>query len=112
MNKDELVPLKAVLQEVGVSRATLWRALNSNIAGMPRPTTVRRRIYWLKRQIAALDAALDAYQGRGAFEQRQTRKKLSASARKAKLLELKKPKRKRESTAPSEARQRDLFGGH
>lgn len=112
MNKDELVPLKAVLEEVGVSRATLWRALNSNIAGMPQPRTVRRRLYWMKGQIAALDAALDAYKGRSAFEQRQRREQLSAAARKAKLLELKKPRRKRESVAPSVVRQRDLFGGH
>jgi hypothetical protein len=79
---------------------------------MPRPTKVRRRIFWLKGQIAALDAALDAYQGRGAFEQRQRREKLSASARKAKLMMVRTPKRKRERTAPSTLQQRDLFGGH
>lgn len=68
MENDDLVHLKRVLSEVGVSRSTLWRALNSKIGGFPQPVIVRRRVYWRRKELAAIDQAMDAYRGRLAFD--------------------------------------------
>lgn len=68
---DDLVPLKQVLEEVGVSRTTLWRALRSGIDGFPKPTAKSGRVFWKRSQIAALDAGLGAYKGRGQFDTRR-----------------------------------------
>ena len=73
MKQGDLIPLKRVLEEVGVSRSTLWRALRSGIAGFPTPTIIRRRVYWKVAQINAIEAGLDAYQGRCAFDAGQSR---------------------------------------
>lgn len=75
MHGDDLVPLKRVLEHVGVGRVTLWRALNSGLE-MPKPTIVRRRVFWTAREIQALDHALDSYRGRVVFEERRRQDRL------------------------------------
>ncbi|HCK84806.1 MAG TPA: hypothetical protein DHW63_09915 [Hyphomonadaceae bacterium] len=75
MHRDNLVPLKRVLEHVGVGRVTLWRALNSGLE-IPKPTIVRRRVFWRAREIQALDHGLDSYKGRVAFEERRRRDRL------------------------------------
>lgn len=71
--KDHL-PLKKVLAELGVSRTTLWRAMNSNIAGFPAPTIIRRLVYWRKSEIPALEEAVLRYRGRCVFEDDRAKK--------------------------------------
>jgi predicted DNA-binding transcriptional regulator AlpA len=110
---DELVPLKRVLDEVGVSRATLWRALKSDLEGFPKPTVKRRRVYWRRDEVKDIDNALDAYLGRGAFDQKRRRDQLRPQERHRVLTELRNTQRKRkrrpkDDAAPS-AEQRDFF---
>jgi predicted DNA-binding transcriptional regulator AlpA len=71
--KDHL-PLKRVLSELGVSRTTLWRAMNSNISGFPAPTVVRRHVYWPKSDLLALEEAVLRYRGRCVFEDDRAKK--------------------------------------
>lgn len=66
---DDLMPLKAVVQDLGVSRTTLWRAARSDIAGFPAPTIVRRLVYWRRDELERLEDALMRYRGRVKFEQ-------------------------------------------
>lgn len=40
MHGDDLVPLKRVLEHIGIGRVTLWRALNSGLE-IPKSTIVR-----------------------------------------------------------------------
>ena len=68
MRNDELVPLKRVLGEIGISRSTLWRALNSKIPGFPDPTLVGRRLHWTREELVAIDRAMGVYRGRVAFD--------------------------------------------
>jgi predicted DNA-binding transcriptional regulator AlpA len=65
--KDHL-PLKAICEDLGVSRWTLWRAAASNIPDSPKPTRVGRQIFWKKSEMDALEAALMRFQGRCAFD--------------------------------------------
>lgn len=65
----DLVPQKRVMAELNISRASLWRAMNSNIEGFPAPTVVRSRLYWRPSELPALRAALDQFRGRKDFEQ-------------------------------------------
>ena len=72
----DLVPLKRVLEDVGVSRSTLWRALRSGIAHFPPPTIIRRRVYWNASELPGIETALEAYNGRCAFDARQSQRRL------------------------------------
>ncbi len=103
--KDHL-PLKAVADELGVSRWTLWRAARSDIADFPAPIIVRRRVYWKKTQIEALEAALLQYQGRCAFDRR--RRHVKAARKLAQAKRTARPKQKALQEAPLPG-QRDLF---
>lgn len=73
MNSGELVPMKLVAGALGVSRQTLWRASRSSIPGFPPPTIVRRRVYWQRLELAALEAAMLRYEGRQRFEVNRVR---------------------------------------
>lgn len=68
MRLKDYLPLKAVVEDLGVSRWTLWRAAASNIPGFPRPTKVGRQIYWKKSEMDALEAALIQFKGRCVFD--------------------------------------------
>lgn len=111
MADDDLVPLKLVLDEVGVSRATLWRVLKSDIEGIPAPTRQRGRLFWRRAEIAQIDAALDAYGGRGEYERQLLCERTRVRERHAELLETKKKTRRRRRRQTQDGdTQPDLFG--
>jgi predicted DNA-binding transcriptional regulator AlpA len=103
---DNLIPLKRVAAQLGVSRATLWRVSQSR--DFPSSVKVRGRVYWRMRDLAAMETALDAFQGRSAFERDQRQTKAREAVMKA-MAAIKKSKRR--STTPSPLKQLDLFGG-
>lgn len=109
---DDLVPLKRVLEAVGVSRATLYRAAHSGIEGFPQPTKRRGRLYWRAGEISAIEHGLDEYEGRGVFDQKKRNERQRLKTRHEALSELKLSKRgrrKRDSVRKKPS-QGDLFG--
>jgi predicted DNA-binding transcriptional regulator AlpA len=105
MKKDDLIPLKVVAEEVGMSRTSLWRATRSEIPGFPRPVVIRRLVYWKRKDIERLDEALTRYRGRVSFErQRQARQKIERLKKKNA-----KPSRRPRSSFPATPPQLDLF---
>jgi predicted DNA-binding transcriptional regulator AlpA len=104
IKRTDLVPFKAVVEEMCMSRASIWRAARSNIPGFPSPVVIRRRVFWRRSDLAALEDALFQYPGRIAFEHRRdTSRKFAAMQRAKAGVE---PKRARRT--PTEG-QRDLF---
>ena len=104
MKRNDLIPLKRVADELGVSRATLWRATRSGISGFPAPTTIRRLVYWKRAELGRLEDALMHYKGRVSFErQRSAERKVEQLKKTA----TPRPKRARRSSAPTS--QPDLF---
>nr|WP_281719649.1 hypothetical protein [Nitrosomonas nitrosa] len=75
MKLKNYLPLKAVVDDLGVSRWTLWRAAASDIVGFPQPTRVGRQIYWKKSEIELLEAALLRFEGRCAFDRKRKHEK-------------------------------------
>jgi predicted DNA-binding transcriptional regulator AlpA len=67
----ELMAMKEVAYEVGVSIVTLWRASRCNLPGFPAPIVVRRKVYWRRSDLAILEDSLMYYKGRGDFERRR-----------------------------------------
>ena len=103
MKLKNYLPLKAVVEDLGVSRWTLWRAAASDIAGFPQPTRVGRQIYWKKSEIEALEAALLRFKGRCVFDRkRKHEKKVKALKRTRAVVAAPKATRR--------VQQRDLFG--
>lgn len=79
MKLKDYLPLKAVVEDLGVSRWTLWRAAASDIPDFPKPTRVGRQVFWKKSEVDALEAALMRFQGRCVFDrQRAHSKKIKA----------------------------------
>ena len=79
MKLKDYLPLKAVVEDLGVSRWTLWRAAASNIPDFPKPTRVGRQVFWKKSELESLEAALMHFPGRCVFDrQRQHANKLKA----------------------------------
>lgn len=109
---DDLVPLKRVLEAVGVSRATLYRAALSGIEGFPEPTIKRRRVYWRAKEIEAIERGLDGYQGRGEFDRRRRDKRQCTLTAYAALLDLKRATKGglRRARPLREDSQSDFFG--
>jgi predicted DNA-binding transcriptional regulator AlpA len=103
---DDFIPLKRIAAQLGVSRATFWRV--SCDADFPAPQKIRGRVFWRRRDLPAMEAALDAFQGRSAFERNRRQAKAREAATKA-MAAIKKPKRRLTSTTPPQ--QLDLFGG-
>jgi hypothetical protein len=68
IRRQELIAQKRVAYEMGVSQTTLWRASRSDLPNFPPPVVIRKKIYWRKADLAALEDALMYYQGRGVFE--------------------------------------------
>lgn len=82
MKLKEYLPLKAIVEDLGVSRWTLWRAARSDIPGFPKPIKAGRQVYWKKSELDALEAALLRFRGRCAFDRkRQHEKKIKALTR-------------------------------
>lgn len=104
MNLTGLLPLRKVLQEVGISRATLWRARHSKIKDFPEPIRHLGKVYWRKQDLPALEAALFRYEGRLVFEQVQ-----SANRKTAKLKVKKSTRRKAHRSEGPNTGQPDLF---
>jgi len=75
MKLKNYLPLKAVVEDLGVSRWTLWRAAASDVAGFPQPTRVGRQIYWKKSEIEPLEAALLRFEGRCVFDRKRKHEK-------------------------------------
>lgn len=103
---DDLIPLKRLAARLGVSRATLWRA--SQCAGFPPALRLRGRLFWRGADLGAMEAALDRFQGRGAFERERRHAKACKAATRAMVAAIKKPKRLR--TTANTLQQPDLFG--
>lgn len=83
--RDDLIPLKQVAEEVGMSRTSLWRACRSDIPDFPAPVIIRRLVYWKKQDLERLDAALLRYRGRVKFERaREAEQKIKRLKRNSK----------------------------
>ncbi len=105
MKTRDLIPYKAVLEELGVSRTTLWRARSSGISGFPQPIVRNHMVFWRREDLSKLEDAIFRYRGRVVFErQRVAERKVAPLARTAR------PKRRRaRKEAPDHP---DLFGQH
>ena len=102
--RTDLLPLKRVAAQLGISRSSLWRASRSGIANFPAPTIIRKRVFWRPEDLEALRLAIDVYPGRKAFEEqrRYAGARVAAAAARGR-----RPKR---LVAPAQM-QPDLFGG-
>ena len=100
----DLVPQKAVADDLCVSLVTLWRARQSGIPGFPEPVIHRNMVFWRKGDVQQLEDALMRFEGRGRFEANRER-----AARNERLMsQLPKPKRHRRFRQPDQ-RQLDFF---
>lgn len=100
----DLVPQKAVADDLCVSLVTLWRARQSGIPGFPEPVIIRNMIFWRKDEVQQLEDALMKFEGRGRFEAERER-----AARNERVMNrLPKPKRQRRMQQPDQ-RQLDFF---
>lgn len=84
MKRKDLVPFKAVAEDMGMSRASIWRARKSGIPGFPEPVVIRRLVYWKKTDLTALEDALFRYRGRIAFEREREASRKIATLKRAK----------------------------
>jgi predicted DNA-binding transcriptional regulator AlpA len=108
MKRRDLVPLKVVAEEMGMSRASLWRARQSEIPGFPEPVIIRQLVYWRKGDLEKLEAALLQYRGRIAFERnREAGRKIKAAERSRSASKKKLRRSKQDAQGPA---QRNLFG--
>lgn len=101
----DLVPQKAVADDLCVSVVTLWRARQSGIPGFPEPVVIRNMIFWRKSDVQQLEDALMKFEGRGRFEADRTRAKRTADMEKA----LSKVKRTKRQDRKKNERQLHLF---
>lgn len=106
MKPHDLIPFKVVAQELGVSRATLWRARMSGIRDFPAPIIRARFVYWRRRDLEKLEDALFQYQGRVVFERERERTRKTAALKRAKAKAQSKAPRRSFRRRPGQA---DLF---
>jgi hypothetical protein len=71
IRRQDLVPKKCVAYEMAVSETTLWRALKSDLPDFPQPVVIRKKVYWRRADLPALEDALMYFQGRGVFERQR-----------------------------------------
>jgi predicted DNA-binding transcriptional regulator AlpA len=71
----DYLPLKAIVEDLGVSRWTLWRAARSDMTDFPKPKKVGRQLYWRKTELDALQAALLRFDGRCVFDRKRGHEK-------------------------------------
>jgi len=100
----DLVPQKAVADDLCVSLVTLWRARQSGIPGFPEPVVIRNMIFWRKDDVQQLEDALMKFEGRGKFESQRVQAKRHAAMEKV-LANSKKGVRRRKT----DERQLHLF---
>jgi hypothetical protein len=68
LRRADLIPQKAVADELCVSITTLWRARSSKLEDFPAPVIVHGGVFWKKTDLAQLEDALLKFKGRGVFE--------------------------------------------
>ncbi len=102
MRRKDLIPQKAVADELCVSITTLWRARSSKLEGFPPPVIVQGAVFWRKADLDQLEDALLKFKGRGVFERNRE------AERKLKRLRAAKPATS-SAKPPPRAPQRDLF---
>lgn len=91
----DLLPQKAVADDLCVSLVTLWRARKSNIPGFPEPVMFHNMVCWRKVDLQTLEDALLKFEGRTKFEERRDRSRKIAALTKAHpvLKRIKRPRR-------------------
>lgn len=107
----ELVPLKRVLKICNVSRATLWRVSRSGVDGFPAATRKGGRLYWRAGEVEAVKLAIEAFEGRTAFDRKRKSERRRAEARRHSLARMKQTKvrGRRLRPAAKKDKQGDLF---
>lgn len=113
---DDLVPHKKMLVKLGLSRTSVWRALQSPAKDFPRPIVVRRKLSWRAEDLPLIADAMKCYAGRGHFDKARRVEKLSAhAARKVRAIGQSKQrgctKEKGREKNALDKRQLDLFDG-
>ena len=78
-----LVPQKAVAEDLCVSVVTLWRARRSGIPEFPEPVIIRNMIFWRRDDVQRLEDALMKFEGRGKFESQRVQARRNAAMEKA-----------------------------
>lgn len=101
MRRKDLIPQKAVADELCVSITTLWRARNSKLANLPKPLIVQGAVFWKKADLAQLEEAILTFKGRGVFERNREAER--------KLKRLRRTKKQPRAAKAEQAAQRDLF---
>lgn len=77
MRRKDLLPQKAVADELCVSITTLWRARLSKLEGFPPPVILQGAVFWKKADLPELEEAILRFKGRGVFERnREAERKL------------------------------------
>lgn len=102
MRRADLIPQKAVADDLCVSITTLWRARRSKLDGFPPPVIVQGAVFWKKTDLPQLEDALLTFKGRGVFERNRE------AERKLKRLRAAKPAASKAAKRPP-LPQRDLF---
>jgi len=102
MKLKDYLPLKAICEDLGVSRWTLWRAARSDIPDFPKPIKVGRQLYWRKTELDALETALLRFDGRCVFDRRRAHERTVKALARSRVPP---PARRRQISGP----QQDLF---
>jgi len=102
VRRKDLIPQKAVADDLCVSITTLWRARNSKLANFPEPVMVQGGVFWKKADLPQLEEAILTFKGRGVFERNRE------AERKLKRLRTAKPATS-SAKPPPRPPQRDLF---
>lgn len=80
----DLVPQKAVAEDLCVSLVTLWRARKAGIPGFPEPVTFHNLICWRKSDLNKLEDALLRFRGRVSFERERHAARRTETLKRAK----------------------------
>jgi predicted DNA-binding transcriptional regulator AlpA len=109
---DDFLPLKRVLELIGVSRSTLWRVSGSGIDGFPKPKVHGRRLFWREKDIPAILRCIEAFEGRNVFDRKKKHERRRREKQYAVLTELRQPKSRarRGRGGQKKSSQGDLFG--
>lgn len=102
MKLKDVLPQKAVADELCVSITTLWRARNSKLENFPEPVMVRGAVFWRKADLEQLEEAILTFKGRGVFERNREAVRKLKRLQATKKSPLRTPRR-------ATSTQRDLF---
>ncbi len=104
MTRERRLGVKEVIEELGVSRTTFWRARASGIDGFPEPFQIGGLLFWRREDLGALEAAILQYRGRCKFEGQRRHARVVAARGAA-------SRRKRNSEVPTQQTLFDFEGG-